>query len=239
VTGFLRVLVFGFWLVPASAFGAASDCRLALVLALDVSSSVDAKEDALQRGGLASALVSTSVRQAFFASPLPVALAVYEWSGRYNQELLLDWTMIDRPEKLLQVADKIRHSKRSYSEFPTAIGFALGYGALLLERGPQCLFKTIDVSGDGENNEGFGPRQAYREFPFDGVTVNGLVVNAADFEAEVTLIDFYRSEILYGPGAFLEIADGFEDYERAITRKLVREVRPRTLSVLTPDAPPR
>jgi hypothetical protein len=168
-----------------------------------------------------------------------VALAVYEWSGRYNQELLLDWTMIDRPEKLLQVADKIRHSKRSYSEFPTAIGFALGYGALLLERGPQCLFKTIDVSGDGENNEGFGPRQAYREFPFDGVTVNGLVVNAADFEAEVTLIDFYRSEILYGPGAFLEIADGFEDYERAITRKLVREVRPRTLSVLTPDAPPR
>jgi hypothetical protein len=81
----------------------------------------------------------------------------------------------------------------------------------------------------GENNEGFGPEQAYREFPFDGVVVNGLVVNGADFEAEVELIEFYRREVLFGPGAFLEIANGFDDYERAMRRKLERELRPRIL----------
>lgn len=227
------------WVGTAQSASAQTQCRLALVLALDVSSSVDTREDALQRGGLAAALAAPSVQRAFFAAPAPVALAVFEWSGRYNQELLVDWTLIDRPATLLQVADTIRHSRRSYSEFPTAIGYALGFGALLLERGPLCLFQVIDVAGDGENNEGFGPRQAYREFPFDEVTVNGLVVNAADYEAELTLIEFYKREVLHGPGAFLEIANGFEDYERAITRKLEREVTPRTIGALPgrPRAP--
>ncbi|MEL6103903.1 MAG: DUF1194 domain-containing protein, partial [Pseudomonadota bacterium] len=68
------------------------DCRLALLLALDVSSSVDMVEDDLQRGGLAAALVAPEVRAAFLAGPDPVALAVFEWSGRYNQEIILDWT---------------------------------------------------------------------------------------------------------------------------------------------------
>ena len=59
-----------------------------------MSSSVDAEEDALQRGGLAAALVAPEVQKAIFSDPLPVALAVYEWSGRYNQVLLVDWTLI-------------------------------------------------------------------------------------------------------------------------------------------------
>ncbi|MEC7259777.1 MAG: DUF1194 domain-containing protein, partial [Pseudomonadota bacterium] len=92
--------------------------------------------------------------------------------------------------------------------------------------------KTLDMAGDGENNEGFRPAQAYAEFPFAGVTVNGLVVNAGDFEAEVSLIEFYRTEVLHGPGAFLEIAQGFEDYERAMRRKLERELQPRAVGTL-------
>ena len=74
--------------------------------------------------------------------------------------------------------------------------------------------------------EGFGPQDAYRAFPFDDITVNGLVVNAADFEGELGLIAFYRAEVLHGPGAFLEIANGFADYERAMRRKLERELMP-------------
>ena len=77
----------------------AGECRLALILALDVSSSVDKVEDKLQRGGLAAALIAPEVITAFFASPDPVALAIYEWSGRYNQEILLDWTKIDTPTR--------------------------------------------------------------------------------------------------------------------------------------------
>jgi len=218
---------------------AGAQCRLALVLALDVSSSVDETEDALQRKGLAAALIAPEVEAAFFAVDLPVALAVYEWSGRYNQELLLDWTMVNGPADLLAAAEVLAASRRSYAEFPTAMGYALGYGAGLFERGPACLFRTLDMAGDGENNEGFPPAAAYREFAFDGVTVNGLVVNAADYEAEVTLIEFYRQEVLHGPGAFLEIAEGFEDYEAALRRKLVRELQPRAVGAREMPRRPR
>ena len=108
--------------VPA----AAADCRLALVLAMDVSSSVDPSEDRLQRQGTATALTSPEVAEAFFASDLPVALAVYEWSGRYNQQVILDWTMIDSPMALTGAAEIVAASLRSHNEFPTAMGYALG-----------------------------------------------------------------------------------------------------------------
>jgi len=212
----------------------AVQCRLALALAIDVSSSVDAAEDQLQRSGVVAALTSPEVQAAFFAADLPVALAVYEWSGRYNQEMILDWKMIDSRDALLAAAETVAASKRSHNDFPTAMGYALGYGAKLLDRAPDCLRKTLDMAGDGQSNEGFPPASAYREFPFQGVTVNGLVVNAADFEGEVGLIAFYRGEVIRGPGAFLIIADGFDDYERAMTRKLERELTPPAIGAVVP-----
>jgi len=219
-------------LAASAAASPAAACRLALLLALDVSSSVDEAEDRLQRGGLATALTSPEVRAAFFAVDAPVALAVFEWSGRYNQEVVLDWIMIDTPAALLTAAETIAVSKRSHNEFPTAMGYALGYGAEMLRRAPDCLFQTIDIAGDGQNNEGFGPRLAYKEFDFDNVTVNGLVVNAAEFASETMLIEFYRNEVLWGAGAFMEVAQGFEDYERAMRRKLERELTPRVIGDL-------
>ncbi len=211
----------------------AAGCRLALALAMDVSSSVDALEDQLQRGGMVAALTAPEVREAFFAADQPVALAVYEWSGRYNQELLVDWTLIETPGDLLAVAETLAASKRSHNDFPTAMGYALGYGAELLARAPTCLYRTLDVAGDGQNNEGFPPSAAYAEFPFDGVTVNGLVVNAAEYEAETGLIAYYQSQVIRGPGAFVEIAQGFEDYERAMRRKLERELTPPVIGMAT------
>ena len=109
----------------------------------------------------------------------------------------------------------------------------------MMTRAPACLRQTIDIAGDGENNEGFGPEQAYREFPFGGVTVNGLVVNAADFEGEVGLIAFYTGQVRFGPGAFVEIADGFEDYERAMRRKLERELTPPVIGTLSVAPDPK
>lgn len=206
--------------LPLPAFA----CRLALLLAVDVSSSVDAAEDQLQRGGIVSALIAPEVQNAFFASDVPVALGIYEWSGRYNQEVLLDWVIIDTPSDLLAAAETVADSKRSHNDFPTAMGYALGFGAKMLARAPQCDTKTLDMAGDGQNNEGFGPQAAYREFPFDDVTVNGLVVNGADFEAETGLIAFYEGQVMHGPGAFIVVAQGFDDYARAMRRKLVREL---------------
>ena len=218
----------------------AAECRLALVLAIDVSSSVDDAEDALQRGGLAAALIAPEVEAAVFAAPLPVAIAVYEWSGRYNQEVLVDWTILNGRADLLGVAETIGRSKRSHNEFPTALGYALGFGAGLFQRGPTCLYSVLDMAGDGENNEGFPPAAAFAEFPFSGVTVNGLVVQASDYQAEISLKEYYQKNVLYGPGSFLEVARGFDDYERAMRRKLERELTPRAIGQVgvLPKAPP-
>lgn len=215
----------------------AVECRLALVLAIDVSSSVDEAEDTLQRDGLAAALISPDVQAAFFGADLPVALAVFEWSGRYNQSLLVDWQLVTGPQTLQHIAYTIHNSVRSEIEFPTAMGYALGYGAGLLRRGPKCLFRTLDMAGDGVNNEGFMPDSAYRAFPFEGVTVNGLVIAAPDTSDGQELIRFYQDQVLHGAGAFLEQAHSFDDYEDAMRRKLEREVSARTIGHLA--APPR
>lgn len=213
---------------------AASDCRLALALALDVSRSVDAREHALQRGGLIAALRAPQVRRAFFAVPLPVALAVYEWSGPAEQHLLLDWTLIRAPGDLDGVADRLARAPRNGTEAPTAMGQALLYGAALMARGPDCLFRTIDISGDGENNEGPGPQDVYALPDFAAITVNGLPINGAEYETEIQLIPWFLDNVRHGPGAFIEVAQGFADFERAMTAKLERELSGLVIGAVVP-----
>lgn len=201
--------------------GAAADCRLALALALDVSSSVDAREHRLQREGLAAALGKPDIRAAILSgAPGHVALAVYEWSGRYQQTLLLDWTALESDAAIDRAIARLLEAPRSYSEFPTAIGYALGYGAGLFQRGPACGRRVLDVSGDGIGNDGFGPLHAYRHFPFAGVTVNGLAVSGHDPQ----VLDYYMDDLRHGPDAFVELAEGYAAFEAAMTRKLLREI---------------
>ena len=201
----------------------AEACRLALILALDVSSSVDAAEDRLQRAGLAAALIAPDVQAAFLASPDPVALFVFEWSGRYNQDNIARWTMINDPGDLYTVAQAVLESTRVNDDFPTAMGYALGHAAIQMQQMPQCAFHTIDLAGDGINNEGFSPVQAYAAFPFEGVSVNGLVIQTQGDDDPAA---FYRDHVIRGRGAFFETANGFADYENAMRRKLIREVAP-------------
>ncbi len=219
----IRALI-AFGLAGLASPAQAEACRLALALALDISVSVDQAEDTLQRQGLAAALLAPEVQDAFFSSPMPVALAVYEWSGRSTQHVVLPWRVVENEGDLLAAATRISQSKRSDAGSATAMGHALAFGASLLQDAPACLFQTIDLSGDGSNNDGYGPQIAYRHFPFDDVVVNGLVINAADFEGELFLIPFFENNVLHGPGAFLEVAQGFEDFERAMRRKLEREL---------------
>ena len=202
--------------------GPALACRLALLLALDVSSSVDEREYLLQRNGLASALIAPEVVEAFLASPQPVALAADEWSGRFNQHLVLDWTEIDSAADLLDASARVSAAARSQDEFPTAMGYALAHAAKMFRSAPKCLARTIDVSADGESNHGFKPRLAYKHFPLDGVTVNGLAIGQS--VGLDNLVVYFRNEVLKGPGAFVETARDYEDFERAMRRKLEREV---------------
>jgi Ca-activated chloride channel homolog len=205
------------WATPAAA------CRMALALALDVSSSVDAHEYALQSEGLAQALEDPEVREAALGPGGPIALAIYEWSGRQQQVLVLDWTLVVAEADFDAVAAVVRGHPRSYAEFPTALGYALGYGAALLRRSPPCGRKTLDVSGDGANNDGFEPHHAYAASDFRGVTVNALVVGGASRPA---LIRYFQTLVIRGPDAFTELAASYEDYTLAMRRKLLRELAP-------------
>jgi hypothetical protein len=214
----------------------AEDCRLALVLALDVSSSVDRTEHQLQRQGLARALVAPEVVRAFFAGD-PVAVYVFEWSSSAAQTPILPgWELIDSEEDLARLATALASHPRSGADDPhrsTALGSALSYAADRLQEAPACRARTVDVAGDGASNEGFGPEFAYAHYPFDGVTVNALVVGgavrsnllvkASDIQAE--LVAWFAAHVLHGPGAFWILADGYADYERAMRAKLLRELQ--------------
>lgn len=214
-------------LLAMSLPGAASACRLALALALDVSSSVDEREYALQRDGLAAALMSEDVVTAITRDG-PIALAIYEWSGRRQSVLVQDWVLLGSVADISAVSQRLLGTQRSFRRFPTALGYALGFGASLLQRAPVCERKVIDVSGDGVTNDGFGPFHAYKHFPFEGVTVNGLAVLGAD----PAVVEHFEFEVLHGPGAFLEAAEGYEGYRRAMERKLFREISDRVVGAL-------
>ncbi|MDF1609581.1 DUF1194 domain-containing protein [Hoeflea sp. YIM 152468] len=195
-------------------------CGLSLVLALDVSSSVDADEFALQTGGLANALRDPSVRRSIAAAGGIQAIAL-EWSGRDQQVDIAPWALLASDDDISGFADRIETHQRVHSEFPTALGYALGHAATRLRKAPlNCSRSVIDVSGDGVNNEGFGPPLAYRNFDFSNVTVNGLVIEGAEPDP----VAYYRAHVIRGPGAFVETASDFGDYERAMKRKLLREI---------------
>lgn len=200
---------------------AQDQCRLALLLGVDVSASVDAAEYAQQTAGIASALIAPEIVEAFLNGPGPVALSIYEWSGRFQQDLIIDWTLITSEEDLTRIAERVARQTRRYEDFPTAVGYALGFAASHFARAPTCLLQTLDVSGDGINNDGFPPASAYEHFPFEGITVNGLAIGGAARGIE----DYYLQEVIRGPGAFVEFAAGHDDFADAMRRKLERELR--------------
>ena len=213
------LIIAGLALVPSASWA----CRLALMLAVDVSASIDAAEYRLQRDGLAAALVSPQVRDALLSTPgNPVALSVFEFSGSRQQTTILSWTLIRSATDIAQAAARIRATARSNTEYPTAIGYALGHAAIAFRRSPACLQRKLDISGDGENNFGFAPALAFKHFPLDGITVNALAIGG-DAELQ-TLIDYFAAEVVRGPGAFVEAALDHTDFAAAMRRKLLREI---------------
>lgn len=196
----------------------AQNCRLALVLALDVSSSVNESEYLLQTEGLARALEDEDVQNAILLGAGKVALTVFEWSGRREQAEVLAWMMVETPQDLLIAANRIRRHGRAIAGSLTAIGNAADFAAGQLAGAPQCTRRVVDVSGDGVTNDGLPVQAAYLDPAFADVTVNGLVIGT-----DTKVHDHYRMAVLHGPEAFLVEAVDFEDFERAMKEKLIRE----------------
>lgn len=216
-----------FFAAAHSSAAAQPRCALSLVLAIDVSSSVSPEEYALQMTGLQRALTHSDVREAIRLSG-GIQLFAFEWSGRRAHVDIVPWTFLGDDAAIFAAGNRIAGHQRGFSDFPTALGFALGYAAINLKRAPlTCARQIIDVSGDGVNNEGYEPELAYKNFAFDGVQVNGLVIDGADPDP----VAYFREKVINGPGAFVEVAENFADYEAAMRRKLLREINGAALSL--------
>lgn len=218
--------------------GAAAQCRQALALGLDVSGSVDAAEYQLQITGLANALNNAEVRNALLAMPTaPVVLAVYEWSGPDDQRLLLDWTRITGDDVLDRAIAQIGGTSRNTASPGTALGTAIRFGAALMRQQNDCWKRTLDISGDGKSNMGPHPRETSELARQSGLTVNALVVGAdapkiSDArQVEIAeLSSYFRAYVITGAESFVQTALGFEAYEDAMIRKLLRELEGLALS---------
>lgn len=236
----IRLLAFLFCILPGPL---SAQCRQALALGLDVSGSVDSGEYRLQLGGVASALRHPKVAQLILANPTtPVRLAVFEWSEPGHQRMLVNWTEIRSDADLQRIEQHLIATERSNAPRGTAVGSAMSFGADLLSGQTDCWKRTLDLSGDGKHNLGPRPQDVKLALQDSGITINGLVIGADDpshsdkrYVQVGELSAYYKAWVILGPNAFVEVALGFEAYEEAMTRKLIRELEGLILSDLGPE----
>ncbi len=212
---FLRsvFLILGVFL-PASV---AQACGLALVLAVDVSGSVDSREYRIQMDGLAAALRDGIVVEALLSQEAMVTLI--QWTGSSRQRQTVPWTQMRYADDLERFATAVEENKRVWRNFSTAVGEALLASEIALTDVPHCSRKVIDVSGDGISNEGVSPRDRHAALGALDVTVNALAIETDDED----LTGWFFENLILGEGAFVVTANGFEDYPEQIRRKLQRE----------------
>jgi Ca-activated chloride channel family protein len=198
--------------------GSARACDLALVLAVDVSGSVDPREYDLQMQGLALALRDPLVSEALVRAEAQVALV--QWSGMSRQALTVPWTAVPDFVALEGFADAVEQSSRKWRNYSTAIGELLTFALPMFDAVPQCRRRVVDVSGDGPSNEGIAPEALRARLTAARVTVNAIAIEASEDD----LAAYFFEHVIHGPGAFVVYADSYADYPREIRKKLLREV---------------
>src|SRR5262245_42822315 len=227
------VAIVALLLVCFGAARAAEPVDLLLVLASDVSRSVDHPKFLLQREGYAAAVSNAQVLDAIKSGPHgKIALSFVEWSGVGAQKVVIDWTAIDGPASARKFGDQLVELPRSFAD-RTSISGGIEFSMALLERSPfEAARRTIDVSGDGTNNAGRDVRLARDEAVAKGVVINGLVIltnrqmpwNAEHTNPPGGLELYYRENVIGGPGAFVLVAEDFQSFGRAIIKKMIAEI---------------
>jgi uncharacterized protein DUF1194 len=228
---FSALLAFGFLLqAPARA---AETVDLLLVLAADVSRSVDAPKFQLQREGYASAISDPRVVDAIRSGPHgKIGICFVEWSGIGAQKVVIDWTIVKDAASARQFGDQLLEIPRSFAD-RTSISGGIEFAVAQLERAPfEATRRTIDVSGDGTNNSGRDVTRARDEALAKGITINGLVIlsdRPLSWNPEHTnppggLANYYRDNVIGGPNAFVMVAENFESFGKAILNKLIAEI---------------
>ncbi len=215
LTGRMKGPVIGTLLLAATP---ALACEVALMLAVDVSGSVDDREYRVQMDGLALALGDPVIADALIAAQAEVALM--QWTGESRQAVVMPWRVIDSRADLVAMAEEIAVMPRRWRNFSTAIGEAMELALPYFDAVSHCHRRIMDISGDGPSNEGIEPFELWPALAERDVTVNALVIE----ESVPGLTTYFRQEVILGPGAFAVTAPTFNDYPEQIRRKLLREL---------------
>jgi hypothetical protein len=226
---------------------AAEQVDLLLVLASDVSRSIDQAKFQLQREGYAAAIADKRVMEAITAGRnRRIAVTFVEWSGVSSQRVVIDWTVIDGPDAARKFGDQLIELPRSFAE-RTSISGGIDFSLGVLARAPyESPRRTIDVSGDGTNNSGRDVALARDEAVAKGVTINGLVIlsdrpmpwNPEHTNPPGGLALYYQTNVVGGPGAFVIVAEDFNSFGQAIIKKLIAEIAELGHSNLDPSKRP-
>ena len=228
----LTLFFAGFALVPAAA-RAGADVDLLLVLAADVSRSIDAAKFQLQREGYAAAISDPRVLDTIQSGHSGrIGLTFVEWSGVGAQHVVIDWTTVGDAAAAKDFGDRLLEAPRSFAD-RTSISGAIEFAMSQLAQAPfNSIRRTIDISGDGTNNAGRDVSALRDDAVAKGVTINGLVIlsdNPMSWNPDHTnppggLDNYYRNNVVGGPGAFVMVAKNFNSFGQAIITKMIAEV---------------
>jgi hypothetical protein len=209
-------------LVIGAARAAAQTVDLNLVLAVDVSGSVNATRYELQRNGYATAFRDPLVLQAIAAGAhQAIAVAMVQWTGPELHVIVADWTLVHDHASAEALAARFAAMPRQLFGGGTSVSGAIDFAMTLLPKSPyRSDRRVIDVSGDGANNRGRPAANARDEAVAQGAVINGLPILGLEPDLDL----WYRDNVMGGPGAFVITAQGYENFAEAVRDKLVNEI---------------
>ena len=208
-------------LVPAVPLAQDADVDLALVLAIDCSFSVDAREFRLQMEGLANALMREDVKTAIRRGPAGrIAVIAVQWSDEMNQRAIIPWTIVASDADADALGLALFAMPRRLAEGGTSISAALRFSGALFASAPKAARQVIDVSSDGRNNIGIPVSVVRDHLVAQGITINGLAI----LNEWPTLDIYFENSVVGGQAHFVMPANDYAAYGEAIYRKLLREI---------------
>ncbi|MBY0338466.1 MAG: DUF1194 domain-containing protein [Acetobacteraceae bacterium] len=200
-----------------------------LVLAVDVSRSIDEDEARLQREGYRNAVSDARVVEVIRRGMIgAIGLAYVEWAGFEYQRLVLPWTRIHDQRSADVWASALAEAPRASLSW-TSISGGIDFSRRVLTEAPfEGTRRVIDVSGDGVNNSGRPAELARDEAVAAGITINGLpIINDRPTfgrQPPIPLDEYFGRNVVGGPGSFMIVAEDFEAFGTAVRRKLIREI---------------
>lgn len=199
---------------------------LALVLAVDCSSSVDAGDYHLQMFGIAEALRSPKVLDAIQSGENQrIAFSLVHWSTHKSQRIIVKWRQLATRGDLFNTASEIELAERQWQIGGTGLAAAIDFSAALIEKLPiDTARKIIDVSGDGEENDDGDVNYSRKAAMAQGITINGLPI----LDGSRTIEAYYRYKVIGGAGSFVVPAANSRAFGEAMEQKLLREIGPQT-----------